>query len=77
MPTTYSNWVYDNKTTNEKDNWILEKAKRREAEDEKNGYRWIKINPRNRIFVPCDKNGKPTKDGQRKIEILKQYLGIK
>jgi hypothetical protein len=61
----------------EKDRIALEKAKRIERKNEKKGYRWIKINERNSVFVPCDKKGNPTKDGLHKINMLKLTLGIK
>ena len=41
------------------------------------GYRWYKINERNKIFIPFGKDGKPTKEGYAAIERYKSYLGIK
>ena len=55
----------------------LEKARRKEAKDVKKGYRWYRVNERNRVFVPCYKNGTPTKEGLKAIERYKAYLGIK
>ena len=77
MPSSIVNWVYDKKVVYEKDKNTLEKAKRIEAKNKKKGYQWVKINERNKIFVPCDKKGNPTKEGERKIEVLKSALGIK
>ena len=77
MASTTINWVHDNGVVSEKDRITLEKAKRIERKQTKNGYRWIEINERNKIFVPCDKKGNPTKEGERKIQLFKNALGIK
>ena len=77
MAASTLNWVFESGVVLEKDRATLEKAKRIENKNLKKGYRWIKINERNKIFIPCDKKGNPTKDGQRKIEIFKNALGIK
>ena len=77
MASTVTNWVHDNGVVSEKDRITLEKAKRIENKNLKKGYRWIKINERNKIFVPCDKKGNPTKEGLHKINMLKLSLGIK
>lgn len=77
MASTTTNWVHDKSVVLEKDRIALEKAKRIEQKQKKKGYRWIKINERNSIFVPCDKKGNPTKDGLHKINMLKLTLGIK
>ena len=77
MASTTINWVHDKSVVLEKDRITLEKAKRIEQKQTKKGYRWIKINERNSIFVPCDKKGNPTKEGLHKINMLKLTLGIK
>ena len=77
MASTTINWVHDNGVVSEKDRITLEKAKRIENKNLKKGYRWIEINERNKIFVPCDKKGNPTKEGERKIQLFKNALGIK
>lgn len=74
-PTT--NWVHEEGVVTEKDIKALERAKKIEARLEKHGYKWVKINERLKIFVPCDKNGNPTLDGQRRIALLKANMGIK
>lgn len=48
----------------------LEKAKRLEKQRIKQGWRHVKVNERLQVFVPCDKNGKPTHDGQRRINAI-------
>ena len=77
MASTTINWVHDNGVVSEKDRIALEKAKRIEQKQTSKGYRWIEINERNKIFVPCDKKGNPTKEGERKIQLFKNALGIK
>ena len=54
----------------EKENSIkaLEKAKRLEAKRKKAGWRYVKVDARLQVFVPCDENGKPTKEGKERIE---------
>lgn len=77
MASVISNWVYNKDEVRKKDLKALSKAKVMEENDEKNGYRWIKINNRLSIHVPCDKNGNPTKIGLEKIKKLKEYERIK
>jgi hypothetical protein len=48
----------------------LQKAKEIESKRLKEGWRNIKIKPNLVVLVPCDKKGKPTKKGQRYIELL-------
>ena len=71
-PTT--NWVHDEGVVTEKDIKALEHAKYIEAMLEMHGYKWVKINERLEIFVPCDKNGNPTFEGQRRIALLKANM---
>ena len=77
MPVAYTNWVYDKGTVMEKDRIALERAKRQELRNERKGYRWIKINDKNKLFVPCDKQGNPTTQGLVMINNFKAYMGIK
>ena len=69
------NWVYEKGVVTEKDIKALESAKKLERRNEKNGYRWIRVSPRMTIHVPCDKDGNPTEEGQRRINILKSNTG--
>ena len=71
-PTT--NWVHEEGVVTEKDIKALERAKKIEARLEKHGYKWVKINERIEIFVPCDNNGNPTLEGQRRIALLKENM---
>lgn len=77
MASGTTNWVHEKGVVTEKDRIALEHAKRMEHKAAKKGYRWIKINERNQVFVPCDKHGQPTKEGEEKIRIFKEHLGIK
>ena len=75
MAAPKENWVYDNKTTTEKDAKALEHVKAIERKNIKQGYRWIRISPITEIHVPCDKDGNPTEEGMRRIKLLKDAKG--
>ena len=77
MAAPITNWVHEKGVVTEKDRIALEHAQRIEKKKEKMGYRWYKINERNKIFIPFGKDGKPTKEGDAAIERYKAYLGIK
>lgn len=53
----------------------LAKAKKIEAGKIKRGYAYVKIAHNTQILVPCDKSGKPTKEGLRRIEMHNKALG--
>ena len=72
-----NNWISDTSVVSEKDKRTLERAKQNECIELENGFQWIRLDQRVKILVPCDKNGKPTADGKRKIELFKAHLGIK
>lgn len=55
----------------------LKKAYKQEEEKTKKGWRFIKLNERLQVFVPCDKKGKPTQEGLRLIQKQKELHGIK
>ena len=74
MAAPITSWVHEEGVVTEKDIKALERAKKIEDRLEKHGYKWVKINERLKIFVPCDKNGNPTLDGQRSIDILKTTM---
>ena len=67
-------WVHEEGVVTEKDIKALERAKKIESRLEKHGYKCVKINDRLEIFVPCDKNGNPTLEGQRRIALLKANM---
>ena len=77
MASGISNWVHENGNVTDKDRLALERAKKMEHKLKKNGYRGIKINERLQTFVPCDENGKPTLEGERKIDMIKESQNIK
>ena len=74
MAAPITNWVHEEGVVTEKDIKALERAKKIEARLEKHGYKWVKINERLEIFVPCDNNGNPTLEGQRRIALLKANM---
>lgn len=49
----------------------LERVRKRENQLKKKGWRWIRVNNRLQVFVPCTKSGKPTKFGEN---LIKQRL---
>ena len=55
---------------------LLAKAKSVEQKKIRQGWRWVKISKLSKILVPCDKNGKPTIEGQKKIEAIKNNINI-
>ena len=67
-------WVHEEGVVTEKDIKALERPKKIEDRLEKHGYKWVKINERLEIFVPCDNNGNPTLEGQRRIALLKANM---
>ena len=71
------NWVHEKGIVTEKDRANLEHAKRIEKTRIKSGYRWYKINERNKVFIPYGKDGEPTKEGIATIERYKSHIGIK
>ena len=70
-----SNWIFENPTVTKKDVEALGKVKAKEKKNVKKGDRWIRISPITKIHVPCDENGNPTKEGLRRINILKKAKG--
>jgi hypothetical protein len=46
----------------------LSKARKLEEKRLSHGWRYIFATPHIQILVPCDKNGKPTAEGQRRID---------
>ena len=74
MAAPITSWVHENGVVTEKDIKALERAKKIEDSLEKHGYKWVKINERLKIFVPCDNNGNPTLEGQRRLALLKANM---
>ena len=46
----------------------LSKARKLEEKRLSQGWRYVFATPNTQILVPCDKNGKPTAEGQRRID---------
>lgn len=55
----------------------LANARKQEEEKVKKGWRYIKLNDRIQLFVPCKKDGKPTNEGIKMIQKQKELYGIK
>lgn len=53
-----------------------EKVHRAETEKIKSGWRWITINPRTKVLIPCDKHGKPTKKGMELIDETRKRVSL-
>lgn len=77
MASGATNWVHEKGNVSERDIAALERAKKIEKKNEKEGYRWVKINNRLQLFVPCKSDGKPTAEGKQRIALLKASQGIK
>ncbi len=60
----------------DKANKALAKAKSIEQKKIRQGWRWVRISKLSKILVPCDKNGKPTKEGQKRIDTVKNNINI-
>lgn len=75
MAATITNWVSEKGTVTERDIKALEYAKQVEKKDTKKGYRYIRVSPRISVHVPCDKDGKPTEEGRRRIQLLLDSKG--
>ena len=51
-------------------NKALSKARKLEEKRLSQGWRYIFATQHIQILVPCDKNGKPTAEGQRRIDAI-------
>jgi hypothetical protein len=69
-----TNWVFNRRIVTDRDSDALEAAKRIEQEKITNGYRWIKINEKNKILVPCNEDGSPTKEGLKIMSCFKKHV---
>ena len=66
------NWAKKkNSTVTESDINELKKAIKVEKNREKNGWRYIRVKPNTQMLVPCDESGKPTEQGMKMIERIK------
>lgn len=72
-----TNFISPQPTVTETDIRNLEKAKKYERKKATEGWRWVRVNERLCIFVPCDKQGVPTEEGLEKIRKQKLRLNIK
>lgn len=67
-----TNWASLKHTVTENDRKALVKAKRMEKQLKKDGWRWVKINTRTMILIPCDEKGEPTKRGEEMIRMAQE-----
>lgn len=58
---------YKESIEKERGAYALEKAKKIENRRYKKGWRFVKVDNKFSVFVPCDKHGNPTEEGQRII----------
>lgn len=66
------------KAVGDKELNALNKAKRQEEKRLKNGWRYYKVSNSLSVLVPFDKKeGVPTEEGWRMINVQKELLGIK
>lgn len=64
--------VHNKKPVTDTDRKALEKAKKMEAENNKKGFKWIRLKPNLAVHVPCDENGNLTEKGQKIINAYKE-----
>ena len=46
----------------------------KEMKEKTQGWRWVRINSQHKIYIPCDEDGNPTKEGVEKIQRFKEHL---
>lgn len=66
--------VCNTESSSTKTQRIVEKNMQKEQRLLKKGWRWVKVDGTLQVFVPCDKDGKPTQEGERKIKLRKEIL---
>jgi len=70
-------WADERRAVTQAAKAAAKKGAKMERERIRQGWRWVKVGTHSKILVPCDKKGNPTQDGLRRIERMKQNLGIK
>lgn len=53
---------------------VLERAKKIDRTRKKNGWRYVSLTERIQLYVPCDKFGNPTREGNAMIKAYKNAL---
>lgn len=71
MADSINNWVHE-KTVSDASLKAAERARKVEHQRERKGWRYVTIDSRTKILVPCDKDGNPTKKGKEMIAEVKQ-----
>lgn len=72
MASTLQTDYSEKKTQSEQDYKKLRIMQSVENDKKLFGWRYVQIDARPRVLVPCDKEGNPTEDGKRKIEAFKK-----
>lgn len=73
MAATYTNnWINEKDKVNDASCRALEKARKQEEKRLKEGWMWVRLNSRTKVFVPCDKKGNPTSRGLEMIREMKK-----
>lgn len=67
-------WVVEEEKRQRSVKAFVTKARDIEKERLNNGWQYIQLTTQIKILVPCDKYGKPTKEGLERIEERKKYL---
>lgn len=52
----------------------LANAKAEERKARRKGWKWVEIDGKTKILVPCDKKGEPTHAGKRKISAWQKVV---
>ena len=68
------NWIKDKVTVSESALRAQEKAHQIERKRKRKGWRWVKVDMRTKVFVPCNGDGTPTDEGQRIINDVLERL---
>ena len=56
---------------------LVKKNDLQEKEKLKNGWRWVPVHKNHKILVPCDKQGNPTPEGEKKIQKFQEMYHTK
>ena len=67
------NWIKDRASISDAARKAQEKAHQIERKRKRKGWRWVKVDVRTKVLVPCNGDGTPTAEGQRIIsEVLER-----
>lgn len=69
-------WIEEKEQVKNAAKKAAEKGAKQEERLIRKGWRWVTINARTKLLVPCLKDGTPTEDGQKKIDQFKKMLNL-